>query len=153
MRTNTSNNFKIWSISLWKILYELLVCHRRKQNLMNAAVHFQSWVLLTSLSLCSLAECYFHNCSESAFLKILIYPVIRSKRFEITADLWFTSRMKDQILLGSCLISIVSLLNASLSFQPLSSFHLKQLHFIHPYFKTIFTPSLCCTNKIITPNF
>lgn len=83
------------STSLWKVLYKLLGSNSMKQNLVNAAVPFLSWVLFTSSSLHISVEYYFHNSSESALLKILIYPVIRRKRLKITPDLWFTPRMKD----------------------------------------------------------
>lgn len=56
-----------------------------------------------------------------------------------------------QILLGDSLISRFSFQCMNF-FHPLSSFHLKRLHFIHPYFKTSLIHSLQRTNKIITPD-
>lgn len=112
------------------MLYELLVSNSKEQSLRNAAVPFLFWVLFTLSNLHILVGCYFHNSSESAFCKIVIYPVIRTERLEMTADLQFIPRRKElQFLLGNSDLKILSL-NVLLSFHPLSSFHLKQLHFI-----------------------
>lgn len=112
------------------MLYELLVSNSKEQSLRNAAVPFLFWVLFTLSSLHILVGRYFHNSSESAFWKIVIYSVIRTERLEMTADLQFIPRRKElQFLLGNSDLKILSL-NLLLSFHPLSSFHLKQLHFI-----------------------
>lgn len=112
------------------MLYELLVSNSKEQSLRNAAVPFLFWVLFTLSSLHISVGRYFHNSSESAFWKIVIYPVIRTERLEMTADLQFIPRRKElQFLLGNSDLKILSL-NVLLSFHPLSSFHLKQLHFI-----------------------